>query len=182
MESKGINTSDAESTGLEPTTAPEPAYSTFSSRQKAWIVFLVALAGMFSPMSSFVFYPAIDAISKDLHVTVGLVNLAVTIYMIVSGIVPPLMGSAADKFGRRPIYALALSVYFVANLGLALQDTYVGLLLLRMLQSAGSSGLLPCFIHPPLSCQNAECCAEAPAHHRHYISWVRGPLRHYYSC
>lgn len=179
MESKGPNIPDAESIGLKPTAAPESAYSTFSSRQKAWIVVLVALAGTFSPMSSFVFYPAIDAISKDLHVTVGLVT--VTTYMIVSGIVPTLMGSAADSFGRRPIYALALFVYLVANLGLALQDTYVGLLFLRMLQSAGSSGLLPCFIHPPLSCQNAECCAEAPAHHRHYISWVRGPLRHHYS-
>ncbi|KJK75173.1 hypothetical protein H634G_09519 [Metarhizium anisopliae BRIP 53293] len=140
MESKGPNIPDAESIGLKPTAAPESAYSTFSSRQKAWIVVLVALAGTFSPMSSFVFYPAIDAISKDLHVTVGLVT--VTTYMIVSGIVPTLMGSAADSFGRRPIYALALSVYLVANLGLALQDTYVGLLFLRMLQSAGSSGTI----------------------------------------
>lgn len=80
--------------------------------------------------------------ADSLGVTVGLVNLAVTTYMIVSGIVPALLGNAADKFGRRPIYLLALVIYFAANLGLSLQNTYAGLLVLRMLQSAGSSGLL----------------------------------------
>lgn len=118
----------------------------FTPWQKRWIVFLAASAAMFSPMSSFIFYPAIKMIADSLHVTIGLVNLAITSYMIVSGIVPALLGNAADKFGRRPIYILALSLYFVANLGLALQNTYAGLLVLRMLQSAGSSGLLPIFI------------------------------------
>lgn len=61
-------------------------------------------------------------------------------YMIVSGIIPALLANAADKFGRRPIYLLALLIYFAANLGLSIQDTYTGLLMPRMLQSAGSSG------------------------------------------
>lgn len=97
---------------------------------------------MFSPMSSFVLYPAITSVAHGLGVTVELINLAVTTYMVVLGLAPALLGTAADKFGRRPIYLLALSTCFAANLGLTLQNTYAGLLVLRMIQSAGSSGRL----------------------------------------
>ncbi|KAI0008497.1 major facilitator superfamily transporter [Xylariaceae sp. FL0662B] len=115
-------------------------FSTFSIRQKRWIVFLIAVAGMFSPISSFIFYPAVTSIANSLDTTVGLVNLAITTYMIVSGITPAILGNAADKLGRRPIYLLALSIYLVANIGLALQSSFAALLVLRMVQSAGSSG------------------------------------------
>lgn len=136
LEERGDASLNVESAG-----APEPAYSAFSLWQKRWIVFLAAFAALFSPMSSFIFYPAIKSIASGLGVTVGLVNLAITTYMIVSGVVPALLGNAADKIGRRPVYLLALAVYFAANLGLALQSTYAGMLVLRMLQSAGSSGM-----------------------------------------
>lgn len=120
--------------------APSAPYSAFSKKQKRWLVFIAALAGMFSPMSSFIFYPAISSVADDLDVTVGLVNLAITTYMVVSGITPAILGNAADKVGRRPMYVLALGLYFVANVGLALQRNFAALLVLRMMQSAGSSG------------------------------------------
>lgn len=46
----------------------------------------------------------------------------------------------SDKAGRRPAYIICFTIYMSANLALALQDNYVALLVLRMLQSAGSSG------------------------------------------
>ncbi|KAI0166548.1 major facilitator superfamily transporter [Xylariaceae sp. FL1272] len=130
--------------------APEPMivpsgvapFTVFTLLQKRGIVFLTALAGVFSPLSSFIFYPAITPIATDLHVSVGLVNLAITTYMIVSGVIPAVLGNAADKLGRRPIYIFALSIYFVANIGLAVQNSYAALLVLRMIQSAGSSGTI----------------------------------------
>lgn len=48
----------------------------------------------------------------------------------------------SDTAGRRPAYFICFSIYIVANLGLALQNDYVALLILRMLQSAGSSGTI----------------------------------------
>ncbi|KAI1081029.1 major facilitator superfamily transporter [Whalleya microplaca] len=121
---------------------PAEPYSTFTVWQKRWIVFLIAVVGMFSPMSSFIFYPAITSIANSLDTTVGLVNLAITMYMIVSGITPAILGNAADKLGRRPIYLLALSIYLVGNIGLALQSSFAALLVLRMVQGAGSSGTI----------------------------------------
>lgn len=50
------------------------------------------------------------------------------------------MGSLSDTAGRRPAYIICFGIYIGANIGLALQRSYVGLLLLRALQSSGSSG------------------------------------------
>lgn len=61
--------------------------------------------------------------------------------MIVSGIVPAIIGDLADQAGRRSTYVIALVAYFCANIGIAVQHSFVALLLLRMLQSAGISGM-----------------------------------------
>ena len=46
----------------------------------------------------------------------------------------------SDGAGRRPAYIYCFVVYIAANVGLALQRDYAALLVLRCLQSAGSSG------------------------------------------
>jgi multidrug resistance protein len=46
----------------------------------------------------------------------------------------------SDRIGRRPAYLLSFTLFIAANIGLALQTNFVALLILRMLQSAGSSG------------------------------------------
>lgn len=51
-------------------------------------------------------------------------------------------GDLADMAGRRPAYILSFTVYLAANIGLALQDSYAGLFMLRCLQSTGSSGAI----------------------------------------
>ena len=43
--------------------------------------------------------------------------------------------------GRRPVYVIGFSIYVAANIGLALNNSYAGLLVLRCLQSSGSSVL-----------------------------------------
>lgn len=49
------------------------------------------------------------------------------------------IGDFADKAGRRPAYIVCFTLYMVANLALALQNSYAALFVLRCLQSAGSS-------------------------------------------
>lgn len=119
---------------------PPDRYSAFLPWQKNCIIGLAALAGWFSSMSSFIYFPAIPALAQDLHVTTQQVNLTVTSYLIMSGVFPSIMGDAADRFGRRPVFLVSLAVYFGANVGLALQSRFALLFCFRMLQSAGISG------------------------------------------
>ncbi|BCR87397.1 putative MFS efflux transporter [Aspergillus chevalieri] len=50
------------------------------------------------------------------------------------------MGSLADQAGRRPAYLLCFTIYIAGNIALALQHSYPALLILRAVQSCGSSG------------------------------------------
>lgn len=106
------------------------------------IVFLVAVAGFFSPFSAFIFFPAIDDVAAALSTTVQLVNLTITLYLVVQGAVPSIFGEVSERFVRRPTYLTVLIIYIAASIGLAVQDSYGALLVLRMLQSAGSSGTI----------------------------------------
>lgn len=117
----------------------ENPHSIFTKWQKLSIVVLVAFASSFSPLSSFMYYPGLIAVAKDLHTTLSKVNLTITSYMVVSGVVPTIFGSMADQLGRRPVYLLMFTLYVLANVGLALQSSYPALVVLRMLQSAGGS-------------------------------------------
>lgn len=138
-----IPSEDVEQTsGAEPCTAAAalPSYSILTKRQNILVLCLASFAATFSPLSSFIFFPAIDDLSQALHISVGRVNLTITSYMIVAGIAPAILGDLSDKIGRRIIYLFMMSVYCIANIGLALQSNWTALFLLRMLQSTGSAG------------------------------------------
>ena len=115
-------------------------YSTFGAGQKRCIIVLVAFAAWFSTLSSFIYFSAISPLATDLHVSIEDINLTVTSYLIVSGLAPSITGGCADTFGRRPAILAALLLYVASNVGLAVQSSFVALFLLRMVQSAGSSG------------------------------------------
>ena len=123
-------------------TQVEPPYSIFKRLEKLRIVLLIAFASVFSPLSSWIYFPALTTISNDLHTTLSKINLTITSYMIVSAVAPMLIGSIADQLGRRPVYIITLLTYVVVNIGLASQTSYPALLLLRMLQSAGGSATI----------------------------------------
>ncbi|KAK7996346.1 hypothetical protein PG991_015813 [Apiospora marii] len=114
-------------------------YTILSEIARRAIVWTASFAAMFSGLSSFIYYPVLQPLATDLRVSLQLVNLTITSYLVVAGLAPSLIGDMADHTGRRPVYVVVLTFYFGANIGLALQRSYVALLLLRMLQSAGSS-------------------------------------------
>lgn len=122
---------------------PRPPYSVFTASQKKWIVVIASTAGWFSTASAFIYFPAIPFLSDDLNVPVESINLTVTSYLIGAGIFPTINGSAADRYGRRPVIILSIGLYVVINIALALQNSFAVLFVLRMLQSAAISGMSP---------------------------------------
>ena len=88
-----------------------PAHSVFSDHQRKFIVFMVACAGFFSPLSASIYFPALNALSRDLKVSNELINLSLTSYMIFQGLAPTIFGDLADMAGRRPAYVLGFIIY-----------------------------------------------------------------------
>lgn len=116
-------------------------YSVFTTTEKWCIVAMVSYAAWFSTLSSFIYYPAIKLLSQTLSVSIDKINLTVTSYMAVATVAPTLVGDAADVLGRRPIYVVTLSLYLAANIAIALSNSYVVLLSLRVLQALAISGM-----------------------------------------
>ncbi|CAK7266228.1 hypothetical protein SEPCBS57363_001989 [Sporothrix epigloea] len=119
-----------------------PPYTVFSKGMRRYIIAMVTCTSFISPMTANIYFPALTPIAQDLGVSISLINLTLTTYMILQGIAPTLFGDFGDMAGRRPATIIALSIYLVVNIGLALQDNYAALVVLRMLQSGGSSGTL----------------------------------------
>ncbi|RDW62538.1 hypothetical protein BP5796_10840 [Coleophoma crateriformis] len=97
-------------------------YSVFTHNEKKIIVLCAGLSQFFSPISGQIYFPSLDAIS-DLF-----------------GIAPAFVGGFSVDSGRRPTYLICFVIYVAANIGLALQNNYAALMVLRCLQSAGGSG------------------------------------------
>ncbi|KPI43639.1 Quinidine resistance protein 1 [Cyphellophora attinorum] len=117
-------------------------YSIFDRRQKAIIVFLVAVAATFSGFASNAYFPAITAVARDLHVSNELINLTITAYLVFQGLGPSLWSPLSDVKGRRIAYICCFIVFIAACIGLGLCQNYATLLVLRMLQSAGSASTI----------------------------------------
>jgi len=69
--------------------APEPNtslerrdYSVFTVGQKRAIVAIGSFASFFSPLSSSIYFPALQTISEQLDVSISKVNLTVTTYLV----------------------------------------------------------------------------------------------------
>ncbi|KAI0396674.1 major facilitator superfamily domain-containing protein [Xylariaceae sp. FL0594] len=133
---------DAEPPSERPSASLGNKYTIFSPAQKKAIVFGAAAGAILSPLSGQIYFPALPALSRDLNVSINQINLTVTTYMIVQGVAPMFVGSFADTAGRRPAYILCFVVYIAACIGCALAPNYAALLVLRALQSAGSSATI----------------------------------------
>lgn len=117
-------------------------HSAFSKYEKIFIVVMITTAGFFSPLSGQIYYPVLPTLVDNYQLTHSLINLSITTYMILQGLAPSFIGTFADQAGRRPAYIIAFVIYTAANIGLALQNSYAALMVLRCLQSAGSSGVV----------------------------------------
>lgn len=127
---------------LTNTSSTAPLHSVFTKNQKRFIVFMASWGGFFSAVSSNIYFPALNSLASDLRVSNTLINLTLTSYMIFQGLAPAFIGELADTTGRRPAYIFCFVVYIAACFGLALQNSYAALFLLRCLQSTGSSGTI----------------------------------------
>jgi len=116
-----------------------PPYSVYTLWEKRLIVLAASLSAFFSPLTAQIYLPALPTLAKEFNVTSSQINLTVTTYLIFQGITPMFIGGFADTAGRRPAYLICFVVYIAANIGLALSKSYTSVLVVRMLQSAGSS-------------------------------------------
>ncbi|KAF2097650.1 MFS general substrate transporter [Rhizodiscina lignyota] len=119
-----------------------PPYSVWSPRAKIFIIMSVATSALISPFGATTYWPAMNLMSNELHISPTLVNLSITTYMIAQGISPALIATMSDNSGRRLSFIICFIIYMIANIGLALQTNYAALLILRLIQAFGCSAAI----------------------------------------
>ncbi|KAJ4145919.1 hypothetical protein LMH87_004750 [Akanthomyces muscarius] len=127
---------------MPPDTEPLRPYSVFTGLQKRAIILSASFMGLLSFMGSSIYFPAVNQIAHDLNISNSKINLSVTTFLVVQGIAPTMIAGFSETAGRRLAYIICFIISIIANLGLALQNNYYALLFLRMLQSAGSCGIM----------------------------------------
>lgn len=100
------------------------------------LIFATAL----SVLSLNMFLPSLAHMATDLRADYALVNLSVAGYLAVSAVLQLILGPLSDRFGRRPVLLICMSVFAVASLGCVLADTIWTFLGFRLLQAVVVAG------------------------------------------
>ncbi|MBI1417773.1 MAG: MFS transporter [Limimaricola sp.] len=86
---------------------------------------------------------SLPVIAGDLHTDPILLKLALTSYLLALAIFIPASGWAADRFGARRVFRMAISVFALGSIACGLSDTLTQLVLARVMQGIGGSMMVP---------------------------------------
>jgi hypothetical protein len=135
-----VSSSDSSGNSEKPLKPLLPIHCALPESERGKLLAIASLAAAIAPLATTTYYPAVNALARDLNVSITQINLTISVYQIFQGLAPSFTAAISDKYGRRPVYLACLLVNILVSLGLALQKNFVALMVLRCLQSGSSSG------------------------------------------
>jgi DHA1 family bicyclomycin/chloramphenicol resistance-like MFS transporter len=100
-------------------------------------VFFIAFLGAFIPLSTDIYLPALPTMVTGLHTSAALVNLTIVFFFIFYALGTLFWGPLSDKYGRKLILLIGLSIYLLASVLCVFASNVYLLILYRTLQSIG---------------------------------------------
>ena len=91
----------------------------------------------------FVISPLLPAIAEEFDLSAAAAGLTATVFALVYMVAAPVLGAVADRYGRRRILTVSLSVFALANLLTALAPDFAVLVVCRAAAGAAASGVTP---------------------------------------
>ncbi|WP_158925230.1 multidrug effflux MFS transporter [Acidisphaera sp. S103] len=105
-------------------------------RARAPFLLLVAMTAC-GTLGMHVIIPALPATARALGMSIGTAQLTITLYLIGLAIGQLLYGPVSDRFGRRPVLLVGLSLFTAASIVTAVAPNAAVLIGARILQSLG---------------------------------------------
>ena len=87
--------------------------------------------------------PALPALGRAFTVQTGDLAWIFTLYLLVTVVSIAVAGSMADRFGRRPIYLICISLFAAGSIVAILAPNYPVFLIARAIQALGAGGIFP---------------------------------------
>lgn len=109
--------------------------------EKGLLAFIGFLSA-FIPLSTDLYLPALPHMADNFHVSVGLINLTLTLFFIFFAAATLFWGPLSDKYGRKPILLIGLILYTTASVLCALSANVYQLIGFRVLQAVASGAVI----------------------------------------
>ena len=101
------------------------------------LIGLLILLGAIPPLSTDMYLSALPSMAGEMQVSVAVINLTFTVFLIFMGASMLVFGPLSDKYGRRPVLIAGTLVYSLASFGCALSVNMAQLIPLRAIEAIG---------------------------------------------
>ncbi len=110
----------------------------------ALAILILALLLSIQPVTTDLYLPALPALTRSLGAPVSVAQLTLSGLLLAFGCSQLVWGPLSDRFGRRPILLVGLSIYTVASIGSALAPSMSLLILWRIAQGTAMGSVVMC--------------------------------------
>lgn len=106
--------------------------------------FALALLLGLQPVTTDVYLPALPMLTREFGAGMGPAQLTLSALILAFGLAQMVWGPLADRYGRRPVLLLGLTLYTLASIGCVLAGSMDTLLIWRTVQGAAMAAAVVC--------------------------------------
>ncbi|WP_076411465.1 multidrug efflux MFS transporter EmrD [Shewanella sp. UCD-KL12] len=103
------------------------------------IIFLIVMMVACGQMAQTIFVPALPAIADSFLVSAGQLQAIMACYLISYGLFQFLYGPASDRFGRKPLLIIGLTIFVIGAVCAGIATNYNQLIIATLLQGIGTA-------------------------------------------
>jgi EmrB/QacA subfamily drug resistance transporter len=107
------------------------------------LALLVAGAFFMENLDGTIIVTATDRMARSFHVPAADLNVTIAAYLLTLGVLIPVSGWVADRFGTRTVFATAITIFTTASALCALSTSLEELTVTRVLQGLGGAMMVP---------------------------------------
>lgn len=101
---------------------------------------IAALLAMIGPFSIDAYLPSFPDIELEFGITRAMLSQSLAVYLLSFAVSTLFWGPVADRFGRRLVILVSMSLYTIGSIGCALSENAEIFMLLRVVQGLAASG------------------------------------------
>src|SRR6185437_3539077 len=122
-------------------TRPDP--EDLVTRTQKWVLAITSAAALMVALDQLVVSTALNAIRNDLHASIATLEWTANAYSLSFAVLLITGAALGDRFGRRRVFVVGLSVFSLASAACALAPGTGTLIAARSVQGAGAAMVMP---------------------------------------